>query len=217
MEAEQMVLAHHPIRRIYAAPIPYPFNARSRLGRLIQRACWYLPDQDAAELLEALASTVMIESELRLEHVHGVQSDAPGRQDDYGVVSRRVITDAGAAAVVNAFRNTFEMELFNFHGLGTGATAEAVGQTALVTELTTQYSTDNTRPTGTQSAPAANQYQSVATITVDAAATITEHGLFSQAAAPGGTLWDRSLFAGLALNSGDSIIATYIATITSGG
>jgi hypothetical protein len=133
------------------------------------------------------------------------------------VVSRNVITDNGAAAVVNGFRNTFELELFNYHGLGTGGAAEAAANTALTTELTTQYSTDNVRPTGVQSAPAANQYQSVATITVDAGVSITEHGLFSQAAVPGGTLWDRSLFTALALNSGDSIIATYIATITSGG
>ncbi len=203
-----MVLAHHPVRQIYAAA---PAKARSRLGRLIQRAAWYLPDDMAAELLEALASTVMIESSLRLESIR------KGCWTDHGIVSRKVITDAGVAQVVNAFRNTFEMELFNFHGLGTGSTAEAVGQTTLVTELTTQYSTDNVRPTGAQSAPAANQYQSVATITVDAAVTIAEHGLFSQAAAPGGTLWDRSVFTGLALNSGDSIIATYIATITSGG
>jgi hypothetical protein len=202
-----MVLAHHPIRQIYAATS----EKRSRLGRLIQRACCYLPDQVAAELLDALESVVLVESSLRLESIRG------GLWTDHGIVSRRVITDAGVGQVVNAFRNTFELELFNFHGLGTGATAEAVGQTALVTELTTQYSTDNVRPTGAQSAPAANQYQSVATITVDAAATITEHGLFSQAAVPGGSLWDRSVFTGLALNSGDSIIATYIATITSGG
>jgi hypothetical protein len=192
-------------------------RARSRLGALIWQSTSYLPADLASELLEALACTTLIESALSLVHVHGPQSDTPGRRDDYGVVSRRVITDAGVAAVVNAFRNTFELELFNFHGIGTGAGAEGVGNTALTTELTTQYSTDNTRPAGTQSAPAANQYQSVATITVDAAVSITEHGLFSQAAVPGGTLWDRSLFTALALNSGDSIIATYIATATSGG
>jgi hypothetical protein len=197
-------------------PLPY-LAKRSRLGRLIQQACWYLSDDLAAELMDALSSVMLVESSLRLEHLHGRQSDHPGRVDDYGVVSRKVITDAGAAAVVNGFRNTFEIELFNFHGLGTGAGAEAVANTALTTELTTQYSTDNTRPTGTQTAPAANQYQSVATITVDANVSITEHGLFSQAAVGGGTLWDRSLFTALALNSGDSIIATYIATITSGG
>lgn len=192
-------------------------SARSRLRDLISRSARYLPDELAAELVDALRSVVLIESELHLVHVHGSDSDWPGREDDHGIVSRRVITDAGVAAIVNGFRNTFEIELFNFHGIGTGGAAEAVGNTTLTTELTTQYSTDNTRPTGTQSAPAANQYQTVATITVDAVVSITEHGIFSQAAVPGGTLWDRSLFTALALNSGDSIIATYIATVTSGG
>lgn len=188
---------------------------RSRLGNLIHRACWQLPEEMAAELLDALASTLVVESELSLVHVmKGRQKDL---KIDYGVVSRRVITDAGAAAIVNAFRNTFEIEAFNYHGLGTGAGAEAVGNTGLTTELTTQYSVDNTRPTGVQSAPAANQYQTVATITVDSNVSITEHGLFSQAAVPGGTLWDKSLFTALALNSGDAIIATYIATISAGG
>lgn len=184
---------------------------RSRLGKLVHEAAVYLPDDLASELLDALMASVQIESELRLETIRS------HRWENLGVVSRRVITDVGAAAVVNAFRNTVELETFNFHGLGTGGGAEAAGNTALTTELTTQYSIDNTRPSGTQSAPSANQYQTVATITVDAVVSITEHGLFSQAATGGGTLWDRSLFTALALNSGDAIIATYIATITSGG
>ena len=188
-----------------------PKIARSRLGRAVYLAHGYLPQELAEELIDALSSAVWLESSLSLKHVTG------GRTYDLGVVSRKVITDAGVAAVVNAFRNTFELELFNFHALGTGSTAEAAAQTALVTELTTQYSTDNTRPTGTQTAPSANQYQSVATITVDAAVNITEHALMSQAAVPGGTMWDRSVFASLALSSGDSIIATYIATVMSGG
>jgi hypothetical protein len=204
--ASQSTFGTNLLTRIMPAKV-----ARSRLGRAVYLASGYCPPDLAEELIDALRSSLWVESELRLEHV------TPYGAYDLGVVSRKVITDAGAAAVVNAFRNTFELELFNYHGLGTGSTAEAAAQTALVTELTTQYSTDNTRPTGTQSAPAANQYQSVATITVDAAVSITEHALFSQAAAPGGQMWDRSVFAALALNSGDSIIATYIATVTSGG
>lgn len=192
-------------------------HPKTRLGNLIHRAAWHLPEELARELLDALASVCLIESSLSLSRVHGPNGRLPGHVDDYGVVSRKVITDVGAAAVVNGFRNTFELELFNFHGLGTGGAAEAAANTTLTTELTTQYATDNVRPTGVQSAPAGNQYQSQATITVDANVSITEHGLFSQAATGGGTLWDRSLFTALALNSGDSIIATYIATITSGG
>jgi len=206
LNSSPMTFASSVAMRLMPAKI-----ARSRLGRAVYLAHGYLPVELAEELMDALSSAVWLESSLSLKHV------TPNGIYDLGEVSRKVVTDAGVAAVVNAFRNTFELETFNFHAIGTGSTAEAAAQTALVTELTTQYSTDNTRPTGTQSAPAANQYQSVATITVDAGVTITEHGLFSQAAVPGGQMWDRSVFAGLALSSGDSIIATYIATVTSGG
>src|SRR5215217_2422550 len=142
-----LALSNPDPRLLHAVHMDGP---RTYLGALIWRAYRYLPKQLGEELMDALASVAIFESSLKLVHVHGSQSDHPGREDDYGIVSRKVITDAGAAAIVNAFRNTFEIELFNYHGLGTGAGAEAAANTALTTELTTQYSTDNTRPTGTQ-------------------------------------------------------------------
>lgn len=134
---------------------------------------------------------------------------------DLGLISMRVITDAGVAYLVDAFQGTTEPENFKYHGFGTGSTAEAANQTALVTELTTQYATDNTRPTGSQTEGAANVYRTVATLTPDAGATIAEHGLFSATSA--GTMLDRSQFTGLALVVGDSLQVTYDLTLTSGG
>jgi hypothetical protein len=133
------------------------------------------------------------------------------------VVSRRVITDAGVAAVSAAFRNTFEADSLNYHGIGTGNDPEDVADTALQIELTTEYATDNVRPTGTQSAPSPDEYLSTATNTPKASVTITEHGLFSQAAAPGGTLFDRSVFGGVVLAAADSLISTYTLSLASGG
>lgn len=127
---------------------------------------------------------------------------------DYGTVSRRVVTDAGVAAIANSFLNTFENELFNFHGSGTGGTAEAASQTALVTEV-------ETRVSGTQSSPAGGQYRTIATVSYTATRTITEHAIFSASSA--GTMLDRSLFTGIPVVSGDSIQFTYTFTITSGG
>lgn len=134
---------------------------------------------------------------------------ADGSRVKLGVLSRRLVTNAGVAAVVDAFQNLFELELFNFHDSGTGNTAEAVGDTALVTPA------GPARVTGTQSEPAANQYRSQATITYTTTQTIVEHGLFS--ASSGGTLWDRSVFAGIAVNNGDSIQFTYTLTVNAGG
>jgi hypothetical protein len=134
-----------------------------------------------------------------------------------GLASLRVITDAGVAAIADSFGNTFENETFNFHGMGTGSTAEAASQTALVTELTTEYNPNSTRATGVQTTPT-NVYQTVGTNTIDSGTpAIVEHGIFSQAATGGGTMLDRSLFSAINLASGDGIQFTYQLTLTSGG
>lgn len=137
---------------------------------------------------------------------------------DYGIVSCRVVTTAGVGFIVDAFQNSVEVENMKYHGYGTGSTAEASGDTALVTELTTQYATNNTRPTGTTTEGAsANIFRTVATLSPDANVTITEHGIFDQASNAGGTLLDRSVFTGIALvGSSDSLQTTYDLTLTAG-
>jgi hypothetical protein len=141
-----------------------------------------------------------------------------GEWVDLGLASVRVVTTAGVNFIVAGFLNTAEPETMHFHGFGTGGTAEAIGDTALVTELTTQYAPDNTRPTGTTITGAtSNIYRSVATLSPDTGGTIaiTEHGIFSATTA--GTLLDRSLFAAVNLVAGsDSLQATYDLTFTAG-
>lgn len=144
-----------------------------------------------------------------------------GRVTDYGVLSTRVVTDAGVAFIVDAFQNLTELENLKFHGYGTGTTAEGASQTALVTELTTEYASDNVRPTGTTTEGATgNIYRTVATLSPNAGGTIaiTEHGVFDQAAVAGGTLLDRSVFSAVNLvASSDSLQTTYELTLASGG
>lgn len=144
-----------------------------------------------------------------------------GQVTNYGVLSTRVVTTAGANAIVDAFQNTFEVENFHFHAFGTGTNAEAVGDTALQTEETTQYAVDNTRPTGSQTEGAsANIFRTVGTYSPDSGGTraITEHGILSQAATGGGILLDRSVFAAVNLVAGaDSLQATYDFTVNTGG
>jgi hypothetical protein len=128
-----------------------------------------------------------------------------------GILSFDSVTDAGVAFMVDAFQNTTEIETFNQHDAGTGTGAEAVGNTTLGTPW------GGARVAGTQSEPAANQYRTTATIPFTGTFAITEHGLFSAAAA--GTLWDRSMFSGSTINvvNGDSIAFQYTLTLTSGG
>jgi len=142
---------------------------------------------------------------------------ASGEIVDYGVVSYRVVTTTGAGFIVDAFQNLVELENMKFHGFGTGGGAEAVGNTALTTELTTEYATDNVRPTGTQTENGATVYETVGVLDPDSAVAITEHGILSQAAVGGGVLLDRTLFSVINLAAaGDTLTATYDFTVVAG-
>jgi hypothetical protein len=191
------------------------FRPKTDLGRYVKNCLVHLPGEMAAELIERITRTVVIESALFVAHLRdGLMLR------DYGLVSQKVVTTAGAAFIAARMAGTSASNIanFNFHGIGTGGTAESSGDTALVTELTTQYNPDNTRATGTQSTPGStNIYQTVGTNTVDSGVAITEHGIFSQAATGGGTLLDRSLFSVVNLANGDSLQTTYQFTITAGG
>lgn len=139
----------------------------------------------------------------------------------YGLASMRLVTTAGCGFVVDGFQNLVELEDMKYHGFGTGTTAEASGDTALVTELTTQYTVNSTRPTGTTAEGAsANIYRSVATLTPDSGGSIVlrEHGVFSNATVGSGVLLDRSVFAAITLDSaaGDSLQTTYELTLVPG-
>lgn len=134
---------------------------------------------------------------------------------DYGHVGVHLIVTAGKNYVAGNFSGTGEPENLRYHGFGTGTTAAAAGDTALQTELTTQYAADNTRPTGSQSSTT-NVYTTVATLSPDTGGTIavTEWGLLSQAATGGGTLFDRQVFSAVNLVAGsDSLQTTYALTV----
>jgi hypothetical protein len=129
-----------------------------------------------------------------------VKTTAKGETTDYGLASLRVVTTVGVGYIVDAFQNNVELETMKYHGLGTGSTSEAVGDTALGTELTSEY-TGNVRATGTTAEGAtANIYSTVATNTLDGTpgAALREHGIFS------------------ASSSGDALQSTYQLTFTAG-
>lgn len=128
--------------------------------------------------------------------------------NDLGLVSTKVVTTAGVGYIVDAFQNSVELENMKFHGSGTGTTAEASGDTALVTEV-------ESRTSGTTTEGAsANIYRTVGTISYTATRAITEHGVFS--ASTSGVLLDRSVFSAINVISGDSIQFTYELTLPAG-
>lgn len=141
-----------------------------------------------------------------------------GTIEHLGLISTKVVTDAGVAYIVDDWDGGSNViDNFNYHGCGTGTNAEAAGDTALQTESTTALNPDNTRATGTKSQPSANIARTVGTLTFDASAAVTEHGIFTQAATGGGTLLDRSVFSAINVASADSIQFTYSLTFSSGG
>lgn len=144
---------------------------------------------------------------------------ASGQEVDLGLVSMRVVTTTGAGYIVDAFQNLTELENMKFHGIGTNSGAEAAGDTALGTELTTEYNPDNTRATGSTTEASATVYRTVGTNTLDGTpgAALREHGVLSQAATGGGVLLDRTMFAAITLSSGDGLQSTYDFTVNTGG
>lgn len=165
---------------------------------------------------------IMLARALKVPHIYGQLSltviRGDGKIEDYGLASLRVVTTVGVGFIVDAFQNLVEVENMKFHGIGTGVAAEAVGDTALGTELTTQYNPDSTRATGTTTEGAsANIYRTVGTNTLDSGTpAVTEHGVLSAASA--GVLLDRSVFTAINLNgaNGDGLQSTYDLTFTAG-
>lgn len=143
---------------------------------------------------------------------------ANGMIIEYGVVSRRVITDTGVAFLVDDWdTGATEIANMNYHGCGIGTAGENQTDTALGNESTTILNPDSTRATGSKTQPSANQLRSIGTLTFDGSGAITEHGLLSQAATGGGVLWDRSVFSAINVANLDSIQFTYTATLSANG
>lgn len=205
-----------PLERAMRLPV------KSNLGRQVRSILHYAPRDARAELLDRLVSCAIIESQLALKVIRGEESLANYLDrrlvEDYGAVGYKVVTNNGVAFIVDAFQNSVEVENLKFHGIGTGSTAENATDSALVTELTTEYNPDNTRATGSLTEGAsANIFRTVGTNTLDGTpgAALREHGVFSAAAA--GTLLDRTVFSAITLSSGDSLQSTYDLTVTAGG
>lgn len=190
------------------------YNPRSELGKYIRTIIHLLPQEAALELIDRASSCLVSESKL-----FGKVFRADGRIEDHGLLGTKLVTTAGVNFIVDAFQNLQELENFKFHGLGTGATAATTADSALQTELTTQYGpSDSTRATGNLTEGASsNIFRSVGTNTVDASAAVTEFGIFTQAAVPGGVLLDRFVFSVVNLTNGDGLQTTFDLTFTAGG
>ena len=128
-----------------------------------------------------------------------------GWLENLGVISLGKITVAFRDFEVDQLvAESSEYGDYKYHEVGTSGAAEANTQTTLTT------TSGIARVSGTQVNPTAPEYRSVGTITADATETWQEEALFSQVT--GGTMMDRSTFAGIAVNSSDTVEFTYTNT-----
>ncbi len=198
------------------------WNPRTDLGRYIRDVAFsHLPADVRGTLIEMFSRIVVLESSLALKVFRGAQAERPWTVEDYGIVGRKSITDAGVGFLVDAWQNIVELENLKYHGIGTGSTAEATtgAGAAIVTELTTEYNPNSTRATGTTTEASALVFRSVATNTLDGTpgAALREHILIDNATVGSGVCWDRTVYAAITLSSGDGLQSTYDMTGTSGG
>jgi hypothetical protein len=141
---------------------------------------------------------------------------ANGQVIDLGMVSARKVTKVGVTYLCNAWKNADStLGAFKYAGCGTGVNAESNTDTTLQTECTAILNPASTRATCAMSVTGTdnNVLNAIGTLTFQGAGAITEHGLLSQAATGGGTLFDRSVFAAINVASGDSIQFTYQLTV----
>lgn len=118
-----------------------------------------------------------------------------------------ILVNAGRDILTNRIKGSGTEPLFV--AMGTGGTAEAATQTALVTEVETRTSGTSTRQTVTVTN---DTYQVVGTQTATATRAITEGGLFD--ASSTGNMFTRALFTVVNLANGDSLQQTWKVTFT---
>lgn len=124
-----------------------------------------------------------------------------------GVVKQRrrfnnIVTTAGLAHLADHLANGSSAYAMSYLAIGTGTTAEAAGQTALVTEV-------GTRVAGSKSNPSGAIYRVDGTFGAGnpgTAAAVTEAAIMS--ASSGGTMLNRKTFSAINKGTSDSLQVT---------
>jgi len=133
-----------------------------------------------------------------------------GKVENLGIIADKKVTDAFVAYLVDSLQDstTDPMDAFKYHDTGTGTNAEDKTDTALQTPC------GEARDIGTQvEGASAWIFKTVSEHTYAGPFAITEHGVFSAAAAA--TLMDRSVFAAINVVATDKIEFTYQLTCNS--
>src|ERR1039457_1231931 len=126
---------------------------------------------------------------------------------------RNKIVDVGLSWMAGALSgDVASPATMKYLAIGTGTTAAAAGQTALVTPVESRTAGTQTR-INTNTGSSYDTYQCVGTITMTADRAVTEIGIFS--ASSSGTLLCRQVFAVMNIPNGGSLAVTYKVIFTS--
>jgi len=174
------------------------------------RSFWLEVDLKVRVMRAALSNLITGGDIVPTGRLFATKINADGTRESLGLIATKVVTTAFVEYIVDGLQaSSTDVALFKFHDCGTGVTAEAIGDTTLVTAY------GGARATGSQAEGAsANIYKSVGTISFTSTLAIVEHGLFSIITS--GTLCDRSVFAAINVINGDSIEFTYELTVPAG-
>lgn len=124
------------------------------------------------------------------------------------VVIANLITNAGFALVAGRINGSGSPAAATYIGVGTGTTAAAVTDTALVTELAVSGLSRAAASVSLVTTTVANDTaQMVVTYTVTGTAAVTESGVLNAASA--GSLLCRQVFSAINVVSGDSLQVTW--------
>jgi hypothetical protein len=142
-----------------------------------------------------------------------------GEEIDYGIVSHRSVTNAGAAWLASTMLGVTDGASMRWHGMGTDDRANTALSTGLYAE-SNYTSTPTLRYDGGNSQSGDGRtYGTYADITSTASQTICEHGIFDQQmkSVPA-TLLDRTAIpAGIPLVTSSVITFNYELTFIAGG
>ena len=136
--------------------------------------------------------------------VNVVINDECGKQKENFTIPNLVV-DTGLAYIASRMKDATATAMTHM-AVGTGTTATAGGQTALVTQLGSRVSLTSTTVTANSTAYVASFGAGVAT------GALTEAGIFN--ALTSGTMLCRTTFPVVNKETGDSIAITWVVTIS---
>lgn len=120
-------------------------------------------------------------------------------------IERNLLVNTGLNAILDRLVGTSEAVMSHM-ALGSGTTAAAAGNTALVTQLGNREAIDSSTVSGA-SVSYASTFENG-----DATGTVTEAGIFN--ASTSGTMLCRSVFSAITKGANDSLSITWTITVT---